>query len=32
MLQWCAETSEAGHAVDMQYFTDKTKQPSEFLG
>ena len=23
--QWCAMTSEAGHAVGMQYFTDRTK-------
>ena len=30
--QWRAVTSEVGHAIGLQYFTDKTKKLSEFLG
>ena len=30
--QWRAVSSEAGHAIDMRYFMNKTKKLSEILG
>ena len=32
IAQWRAVTSEAGHAIYMQYFTNGTKKLSEILG